>query len=46
MALLAEVGHGEDTALDVVDADAAEAGPAAAVDEHDGDAAAGEHVER
>ena len=38
MALFAEVGHGECAALDVVDADAAEAGPAVAVDEHDGDA--------
>ena len=41
-----QVGHGEDPALDVVDADAAEVGPAAAVDEHDGDAAARQHVER
>ena len=46
MALFAEVGHGECAALDVIDADAAEAGPAVAVDEHDRDAAAGEPVER
>ena len=44
--LFAEVGHGERAALDVIDADAAEAGPAVAVDEHDGDAPAGEPVER
>ena len=39
--LLAQVGHGKDPALDIVDADTAEVGAAAAVDEHDGDAARG-----
>ena len=46
MPLLAQVGHGKDPALDIVDADTAEVGPATAVDEHDGDAAPRQHVER
>ena len=46
MSLLAQMGHGERAAFDVVDADAAPAGAGAAVDEDDRDVLAQEHVER
>jgi len=46
VALLAQVGHGQRAALDVVDSDAAPARASLPVDEHDRDALAPEHRER